>query len=149
MYIVCMSTTKISSVVLSVLLLLLLSACGGGSGIYNLPDTSDYSLRLVRGADPNDVLASSEKKGYIEMNVGQTLNVTAIYRFRSAIGDKEKDEYVTGTSAYVWLEPVNDKASIQNGVITALKPGLDTLLVNYVDDNANETVSCRLEITVN
>ena len=38
---------------------------------------------------------------------------------------------------------------IENGVITALKPGLDTLLVNYVDNNADVTVSCRLEITVN
>lgn len=132
-----------------ILAMALMVSCGGGSGVYMLPDSSDYSLRLVRGADPNDVLASSERKGYINMNVGESLNVTAIYRFRSAIADKEKDEYVTGQSAYVWLEPVNDKLTIQNGVITALKPGLDTLLVNYVDNNANETVSCRLEITVN
>ena len=83
------------------------------------------------------------------MNVGETLNVTTIYRFRSAIGDKEKDEFVTATSAYVWLEDVNDKLSYSNGKITAVKAGLDTLLVNYVDNNANETVSCRLEITVN
>ena len=130
-------------------MVLFLCSCGGGSGVYMLPSNSDYSLRLVRGGDPNDVLCSTEKKGYIEMNVGETLNVTSIYRFRSAIADKEKDEFVTAQSAYVWLEDVNDVAQIQNGVISALKPGLDTLLVNYVDNNANETVSCRLEITVN
>ncbi|MCB1217806.1 hypothetical protein KDL44_10450 [bacterium] len=141
--------SKLCTSALLGLLLFLLASCGGGSGIYSLPTGEDFSLRLVRGADPNAVLASSEKKGYIEMSQGESLNVTAIYRFRSAIGDKEKDEYVTDTSAYVWLEPVNDKVMIENGVITALKPGLDTLLVNYVDNNADVTVSCRLEITVN
>ncbi|MCB1186130.1 hypothetical protein KDL29_03095 [bacterium] len=144
-----MTINRIAGIFLAMMAMLALAACGGGGSEYMLPTGQDYSLRLVKGGDPNDVLASTERKGHITMNVGETLNVTSIYRFRSAIGDKEKDEFVTATSAYVWLEDVNDKLTYSNGKITAVKAGLDTLLVNYVDNNANETVSCRLEITVN
>lgn len=129
-------------------LALTLSACGGGSNVYNLPDESSESLRIVLGNNPNEVICSSERKGKITMIVGETMNINTIYRFRSAFGEKEKDEYVTDKATYNWLEVLNDKVAIQNGTITAIKPGLDTLKAAYHDSNAGVTVECKLEITV-
>jgi hypothetical protein len=129
-------------------LALALAGCGGGSNVYNLPDEVGESLRIVLGNNPNEVICSSERKGKITMIVGETMNINAIYRFRSAFGDKEKDEYVTDIATYSWLEPVNDKLSLSGGTISAIKPGLDTLKAAYHDSDAGVTVECKLEITV-
>lgn len=129
-------------------LALALCGCGGGSNVYNLPEDSSESLRIVLGNNPNEVICSSERKGKITMIVGETMNINTIYRFRSAFGEKEKDEYVTDKATYNWLEPVNDKLSLSNGTISALQPGLDTLKAAYHDPNAGVTIECKLEITV-
>ena len=126
----------------------LLSGCGGGSNVYNLPEGLDHTLRIVRGSNPNEVLASTNDKGYITMKAGETISISAIYRFRSAIADKEKDEYVSENTGYTWLEPINDKLSISGTTITALKPGLDTLMARYYNSNESLWVDCKLEITV-
>lgn len=131
--------------------LLLAGACGSSSTYsYRLPAGVDNNLRIVRAGDPNSVLADTQDKGRITMRVGETLTVSAIYRFRSAIftGTDEKDEFVTADSSWHWLEAVNDTLSFDNGVVTALKPGVDTLKAEYRDNDIFEDFDAKLEITV-
>ena len=54
-----------AGIFLAMVAMLALAACGGGGSEYMLPTGQDYSLRLVKGGDPNDVLASTERKGHI------------------------------------------------------------------------------------
>jgi len=127
--------------IISVLLLVLaLSACGGTT----LPTSS----LTIRDAITDALISAPTAMGTLDLNVGNSKQITVIRSFRTDAGNTFSDE-VTQFTNFKWTGSTGVATIDQLGNITGVVAGADVLEAKFRESQFDPWDICRLQVIIN